>query len=328
MNKGRAWVLVILAILIPVSISAQEHESQFEFTEAFLRDWAQHPVRDVAVKLDCAGPVHPAAQDCELHIGAQFADPSIGDFQGVVLEPPSVCADGGAKVRSTINEFHNASCVGHGFLRAWPEHLTSGSGCSNPNHILEVHPMLTLRCGTSSPLDFTTGLRVAQGLGYKGPSIVNKMLSLRLWVCRTCAASGGDLAPLAFDYCFGKNCTREQASNFARFRARVIASTIRPVAGKTLEGFATAIARVLPVDQQGKPSGGRMQLLKLYALEGSPFHTTLLGLRDTAHPADLDLIGIFTIDPFSVLKVIEQPTEEDWVAVPYPVALIVFGTTE
>jgi len=188
--------------------------------------------------------------------------------------------------------------------------------------------MLTLKCGTNAPLDFRSGIRVVEDLGYKPPATVNNMLSLRLWVCRTCAPSGGDLAPLSFDYCLGNKCTREQASNFARFRIRVITSTIRPVPGKTLEGFATAIARVLPIDQQGKPSGSRMQLLKLYALEGSAFHNALLGLRGAAHPPDLDLIGIFTIDPFSVLKVIENPTDEEWTAVPYPVAFVVFGTVE
>jgi hypothetical protein len=34
------------------------------------------------------------------------------------------------------------------------------------------------------------------------------------------------------------------------------------------------------------------------------------------------------IDPFSVLKVLEHPSEDQWMPVPYPVALVVFGTTE
>lgn len=321
-------ILVLLTVLLTSPLWAQDHSSQFEFTESFVKDWANHPVRDVPVTLDCAGPVHPAAQDCELHIGAQLADPSIGDFQGVVLEPPSICADGGNKWRTKINEFKGASCVGHGFLRAWPEHLTTGSGCSNPNHILEVHPMLTLKCGNAEPLDFTGGLRVVAGLGYKDPAIVNKMLSLQLWVCRTCVSSGEGLSPLAFDFCFGKNCTRESASNFARFKARIIASTIRPESGNPSSGFVSAIARVQPVDQQGKPSGSRMVPLKLYALEGSAFSKALLEMRGATHAADLDLIGLFTIDPFSVLKVIEHAAEEQWEPVPYPVAFVVFGTKE
>ncbi len=328
MNKRFLCILILFALPAATLLLGQEHESQFEFTESFLKDWANQPVRDIAVKLDCAGPVHPAAQDCELHIGAQLADPSIGDFQGVVLEPPSICVDGGTTWRTKINGFHGQSCVGHGFLRAWPEHLTTGSGCSNPNHILEVHPMLTLKCGTGAPLDFTSGLRVVDGLGYKDPTIVNKMLSFQLWVCRTCTSSGGELSPLAFDYSFGKTGTRGQASNFARFRARVIPSTIRPEQGKTLQGFATAIARVLPINQQGNATGSRMTLLKLYALEGSAFYTTLLDMRGAANASDLDLIGIFTIDPFSVLKVLEHPTEDQWMPVPYPVALVVFGTNE
>jgi hypothetical protein len=320
--------LVVLGMLVASAGAAQEHESRFEFTEAFVKDWGHHPVRDLQAMLDCAGPVHPAEQDCELHIGAHLVDPSIGDFAGIVLEPPSICADGGVTWRTTINAFKNESCVGRGFLRAWPEHLASGSGCSNPNHILEVHPLLTLTCGNHEPLSFADKLRVVDNLGYKNPSTVNKMLSLRLWVCRTCAPSGGDLAPLAFDYCFGKQCTREQASNFARFKTRIITSTIRPKTGETLEGFASVIARVLPIDANGNATGSRMQLLKLYALEGSTFYTSLLALRSVAAPDDLDLIGIFTIDPFSILKTLEQPSEDDWILVPYPVALVVFGAVE
>jgi hypothetical protein len=262
MTRARL-ALWLLALLLPIPLRAQDHQSQFEFTEAFLKDWAEHPIRDMAVTLDCAGPVHPAAQDCELHIGSQLTDSSIGDFEGIVLEPPSICADQGSNWRAKINTFKDQACVGHGFPRAWPEHLTSGSGCSNPNHILEVHPLLTLKCGTDDPIDFTDKLRVVPDLGYKDPEIVNKMLTLRLWVCRTCSPSGGELAPLAFDYCFGTKCTREQASNFARFRVRVIASTIRPAAGKTLPGFASAIARVVALDEEGQPTESSRDVLEL-----------------------------------------------------------------
>lgn len=321
--------LIAAAVFLAVGGSqalAQDHESRFEFTRAFLEDWAHHPVRDMQATLDCAGPVHPADQDCELHIGAQLADPSIGDFQGIVLEPPSICEDGGSALRAKINALKKESCVGRGFLRAWPEHLTSGSGCSNPNHILEVHPLLKLTCGSHEPMDFASKLHIAEGLGYKAPAIVNNMLTLRLWLCRTCTPSGGELAPIAFDYCFGKQCTRGAASNFARLKTRIITSTIRPEQGKTIEGFATAIARVQPIDAAGQAAGSKMQLLKLYALEGSEFYQILLGLRGNANTNDRDLIGIFTIDPFSILKALEKQSQDEWETVPYPVALVVFGS--
>jgi len=333
--NSRLVTFALALLIITVSpLSAQSHESRFELTEAFLTDWAHHPVRDVEVKLDCAGPVHPPKDDCEIHIGAQLSDPSISDFQNVVLEPPSVCDQTGTNVRSFINTFKDQDCVGRGFARVWPEHLTSGSGCSNPNHFMEVHPLQTLKCGNQQVLDATRQLRVVEGLGFKAATTVRLMMDLKLWVCEECQGAVNDsgLTAVEFDYCFGKsfdkNCTRPQASNFARFQVRVIRSTIRPKEGANLDGFATVIARVLPVDKDGKASGTRQQLLKLYALEGSDLYDKLLAMRgETGAVKTLDIIGIFSVDPFSVLKVIEKPDfpHGEWVSVPFPVSLVVFG---
>jgi hypothetical protein len=113
----------------------------------------------------------------------------------------------------------------------------------------------------------------------------------------------------------------------------VIASTIRPKPGDevNLDGFATAIVRVLPIDSQGNTSGTRWQLLKLYAMKGSAFYDKLLSLRGAAaSSAELDIIGCFTVDPFSILKVIEKKDLQDgtWAVVPFPVAFAVFGETQ
>jgi hypothetical protein len=111
-------------------------------------------------------------------------------------------------------------------------------------------------------------------------------------------------------------------------KARLIKGTIRPKQGHNLEGFATVIARVLPIDANGHESGHRQKLLKLYAAEGTEFYTKLLSIRDQAGPtAALDVIGIFAVDPFSILKIIEKEdfSEGAWVSVPYPVSLMVFG---
>lgn len=49
-NECWTLTLVIFAILIPIPITAQEHESQFEFAEPFLKDLAPHAVRNADVK--------------------------------------------------------------------------------------------------------------------------------------------------------------------------------------------------------------------------------------------------------------------------------------
>jgi len=312
--------LAFVALGIRPALAQAERESQFELSEATITQWAADPLHDLSVMLDCAGPVHPAANDCELHIGAKLDDPSIGDFTGIVLEPPNVCAEHGKNWRTAINALTGKHATAHGFLRAWPEHLTSGSGCSNPNHILEVHPLLTLQSGNQDVLDFTDKLRVVPDLGYKDPTIVNAMMDLRVWICKGCAASGDN--NIAFDYCFGNNCTRQSASNFARFHATPITSTIKENSAKD---FLSAIARVVPVDEEGNEAGDRHPSLKIYALKGTAFYDMLDHARSQGQPATIDLIGIFTIDFFSIKRALPTAAPATWVRVPYPVALIVFG---
>ena len=316
----------LLFVFAVLPLLAQDHQTRFEVTESFLKDWAHGPVRAMEVNLDCAGPVHDAANDCELHIGSALVDASISDFQGIVLEPPNLCKDPKANWRSTINALGGEDCTGTGFVRAWPEHLTNGSGCSNPNHFMEVHPLTHLKCGATE-FDFTATLRAYDDLGYKPAAIVRKMLGMNVWVCRGCSAGASEMPTIGFDYCFGSPCKAGQASNFARMNVVILRNTIRPEAGKTLPGFATVIARVQPVDVPDEDT--QMSLLKLYAIEGTDFYDALLAERGkTGDVPTWEILGIFAIDPFSVLKTVEAKDFENgkWTAVNNPVTLVVFGS--
>src|SRR5947207_534730 len=122
--------------LLALPLAAQTHQSRFELSEEFVLSWSDSPVRDVAARLDCAGPVHNPANDCEVHIGAEFVDSSFTDFPNVVLEPPNLCKTPRTPTRADLNTLHDEVCTANGFLRAWPEHMTSASGCSNPDHFL------------------------------------------------------------------------------------------------------------------------------------------------------------------------------------------------
>lgn len=319
-----SFALLLVTLALPAA--AQNHTTQFEVSEDFLKAWAHNPVRDVRVTLDCAGPVHDPEDDCELHIGAAFVDPSIGDFQDVVLEPPNICKDNSRSWRSVMNALHGRECISNGFVRAWPEHLKSGQGCSNPKHALEVHPMIHLDCGSGDTFDFTSMLVGHDDLGFKPPATVKRMLDMKVWACRGCESSEG-LSTVSFDYCIGSPCKAGQASNFGRFKVRVIRSTIRPEEGKTIDGFASVIARVSPVAS----TSAQMRVLKLYAVQGTAFYDKLLAQRGkTGSVPTWEVIGIFTIDPFSVLRAMEdeQFVNGTWSEVPHPVSLITFGTVQ
>jgi hypothetical protein len=321
--KGSTLVRpVLLAFLLVAAPMGAQRSVQFDVTEEFLRSWAARPVAALPVRLDCASKAHNAPNDCELHVGAKLADPEISDHQWIVLEPPNVCKHPGAKWRSTINKHRGEDCTATGFLRAWPEHLSMGQGCSNPEHFLEVHPLLSLSCGTTT-YDFTSMLRADSDLGSRPALTVANMLELKLWVCRGCTGAE-DVATIAFDYCFGNPCTRGRASNFARFNARVVRDTIRVRTGKARNGYATAIARVTHADDTPKT----MTLLKVYAIKGTDFYNELLTQHGkTGTVPTWDILGIFAIDPTSVLRTIDRASFRDieWVPVTNPVTFIVFG---
>jgi len=72
-------------------------------------------------------------------------------------------------------------------------------------------------------------------------------------------------------------------------------------------------------------------LLKVYAIEGTAFCTNLLARRGTTgYGAEFDIVGIFTFDPLSIVKVIENPQTPigQWVEVPYAVSFVAFGERE
>jgi hypothetical protein len=152
------------------------------------------------------------------------------------------------------------------------------------------------------------------------------MLGMQVWVCRGCGEGASELPTIGFDYCIGSPCKAGQASNFARMNVAILRDTIRPVLGSTLPGFATAIARVQPIDVP--PEDTQMLLLKLYAIEGTEFYDQLLAERGKDEPEpNWEILGIFTLDPFSVLRTVEAPDFKDgqWSEVHFPVSLVVFG---
>jgi hypothetical protein len=316
----RKLSITVAVCLLAVPLLAQNHQSRFELTDEFVRSWSAEPVRDVEARLDCAGPVHTAEKDCEIHIGAEFVDPSFTDFPNVVLEPPNLCQPPRKPTRAELNELSGEECTANGFLRAWPEHLDNGSGCSNPDHFLEVHPMVRMKCPSQS-FDFIDKLHAEEDLGFKSPEIVEKMMDMQYWVCRGCSA---DEKMLSFDYCFGDPCRAGHASNFARMSAEIIRSTIRPVEGRTLDDVATVIARVQP-----DPDSPRRRPMKLYAVKGTKFYDDLLAERGKTGPATtFEVLGIFALDPFSIVRTIEGKkfSDGEWTPVGDPVSLVVFGS--
>jgi len=336
-------LLAFLAIAAPAG--SADHESRFQLSGEFVANVWKYPVQSLPFTFQCAGPVHTKANDCELHLSLLLDDAAVSDFQYIVGEPPNVCIDDATMHwRDTLNQLEGQHCEGRGVVRVWPEHLTSGSGCSNPEHFMELHPMLSLACA-GTEYNWTDRLYAVEGLGYKPPATVRKMLSFRLWVRSSCTwtrpsfdqpADVPDTCMVDFDYCSGDPCTRSFLSNFARLSVRPVVDWIRPRCDpgeeQRLSDFTTVLARAAPIDQAGEASDEHHGFVKLYAVAGTSFHEKLRSLRPCGSaPTEVDpafdLIAMFMADSLAVVRALEDPAYQagEWVEVTFPVALVVFG---
>ncbi len=328
-----------LSLLIAAHARAQQrHVNAFALSESFINNTWRHSVAEIETVIGCSGPQHPPANDCEIHIGASLTDTSISDYPDIVIEPPNVCKfkppPGGW--RKFFDQTDGKTCRAKGMIRVWPEHLDSGSGCSNPPHFMELHPALSLRCEGNFSAEMTKHLKAFADLGYKPPELVLATLdTFRLWLCKGCEqrAAEDDAAltqgMVSFDYyvCDAQDrCGRKGVSNFARLLVTVQPSTIRPTPDKNY-GFLTAIAHVVPIDQSGSYEHNQMRNLKLYAVEGTDFYQTLDKARGRSSMKPVDVIGIYTVDALSVKKALDKSKAGEWTEVEYPVSMIIFGQT-
>jgi hypothetical protein len=330
------FTLTITAVsLVAAQPSTPAHESRFELTESFIRDQWRHPIRAIDVVPQGAGPVHDPVSDCEIHVGAQLVDQSISNFVGLVLEPPNVCKDK-SKSKTAWRAFYDAAagktCAASGFIRAWPEHLDSGSGDSNPPHFMELHPLRELSCPSGPNIALRDKLKAFPDLGFKDATLVDVIFrTFQLWVKRIPNPDASAPTTIAFDY---RVCNREETAcgnrvsvpNFARLTVRPLSGTLRSVtAGASQEAFKTLIVRARP-HSTDESEVVHAQLTKLYALDGTDFSGALGS--GSSIDKDFDVLGIFTIDSLSVIKTLDAMKDkgtDDWTEVSFPIAIVVFG---
>jgi hypothetical protein len=318
-----------------------QHNSRWEFSERFIRDTWLHPIRTLDVKILGAAKAHDAPNDCEIHIGVELQDQSVSDFVGAVLEPPNVCKDTSRSLlgwKTFYNAAANEVCKADGFIRAWPEHLTNGEPPSNPEHIMELHPLRTLAC-PSVNVDVRPQLAVHADLGYKtGRQIETVLRTFRLWVRRTPHPDSDALDTVAFDYFVctlttsGESCGfGHTVPNFGRLSVQAIGTTKRcSGGGANGEEFRTIIGRARARGRTGSLVS-RAHLAKFYALPGTTFYSALGDQCSPPGPPtnnNFDVLGIFTIDPLAVVKTLDRIKHDgldgQWVEVAFPVAFIIF----
>jgi hypothetical protein len=275
--------------------------------------------------------VKALAQDCEVHVAGTLLDREFGEPEAVISEPPNDCkflpnaknptsAVTGASWRTLLDRHVlNHDCTITGFPRIFTEHADSGTaGTSNPNHVFELHPALTIACDGEQSLGFSHALTAPTGLRHitaesAASCLRDRRLSVRF--------KDGQYE---FIQSGGHGC-----GNFAI----VEVGSLNPKWIRATDGGHTALARV-------SADGSTRESLKLYTLNGTVADTWLAGLNPpTRQPAKVItdrvlLHGVITYDYFSIIRTLHEvgattwKRPADWVEIPFPLAFIVYGQTQ
>jgi hypothetical protein len=282
--------------------------------------------------------VHGLAADCELHVAAKLANNRlVGAPRGIVVEPPNVCkrrvpqvAQTGAISSAWTQYFDdhvkNTSCTVTGFPRIFTEHSTGGTvggtGGSNPDHVVEVHPVTQLSCDGST-IDFVPLIQIFPGMrrisdGSARACIEERKLSVRQ------RGSGDQIRYEFFEE--GAKGAGGRCGNFVAVDAHIGKDYLRELSNGADH---VALAQVWVGESGPFP-------LKLYTFKGTPVDDAVAGLLanpDENAQLELSVHGVLTYDYFTIAQAVQDenfqwlPASElkEYKAIRAPLSLVVFG---
>jgi len=289
-------------------------------TQAYVRELArQNSLRfELAVTINGrTASVHGASSDCEMHL-AGISDIKIGFPGQVVVEPPNLCANDAPSALGTswgnVFDSHvmNTPCTAVGFPRLYAEHLANGKPPANPPHMVEIHPVMEMRCGGTT-IDFAPFMGIVPNMSRILDASADQCISgFKLWVRRNTTTK-------EYEY-FEERPNR--CGNFA-----VLDAVVDPRFVRAVRGGHSALAQVW-TGEEGGPYP-----FKLYTYAGTPEDATIeqIGSANNEAPEEtLQFHGMLTIDYFWVLKTVRTQAGTwrvvaNWTRVPFPLAMVVFG---
>src|SRR5215813_9373587 len=169
-------LVVPLGIANPRPVANGQDGDEFDFTinEAFLNKLASDDtlVQTMNVKMQAHSSLHSLSSDCEMHVAGSAQGVSMGSPSAIVVEPPNLClfvppgvskSPGSFWPKNFDDNVISKTCEVKGFFRIFTEHASGTPTPSNPNHVFEVHPALSIKCGDNE-ISFKTFLSAPEGL--------------------------------------------------------------------------------------------------------------------------------------------------------------------
>jgi hypothetical protein len=155
----------------------------------------------MTLEMNARSSVHSLGSDCELHVAGTPVDAE--DLAGppaVVVESPNLCknkpAGGGKWEKFFDDHVIGETCQVKGFPRIYDEHLAGEETETNPHHMLEIHPAVTITCGPTT-IDATGFLTYYDGMSEIQPSSAAECFSTNLEVRKNTRRIGTSSRPIA-----------------------------------------------------------------------------------------------------------------------------------
>lgn len=340
--------LLLLGTPVPI-LSAQDplpSDVNFALTRSWLEDlltggpggrtvgvrWAAE------MKMGERSGVHGLADDCELHVAARLPNNRlIAAPRGLVIEPPNVCRRRVPQISQTGTigaawttyfdaNVKDKTCTVTGFPRIFTEHSAGGGGSgSNPDHVVEVHPVTELRCGTDI-IDFIPLIRIFAGMRKIQPNSARACLEDRTLQVRQRGSGDQIRYEFAED---GAKGSGGSCGNFAVIDAHIGKDYLRET---TNGGDYAALAQAWIGESGPYP-------IKVYAYKGTAVGDSIAALL--ANPDDLAELrfrvhGLFTYDYFTIAQSIQDDARhwlpadslKVWKPVPKPLAFVIYGLAQ
>jgi hypothetical protein len=232
------------------------------------------------------------------------------------LEPPNLCKQKPpalGKWEAWVDaKVKGQQCEVVGFPRIFTEHATGGQGDSNPDHVLEIHPALRMRCSISSAdIDFRPFLKIHKGMRRMKDTTAASCFQGRELRVRKNAER------YEFKQNGGGSCGNFAVVSIAFYKREWV---------HEINGGHSAIVRAF-VGQEGPFT------LKVYTLAGTEADQILVDAAVGLNGSRLLVHGMITYDYFNILRAVRRPDRswlpdamlKTWTPVEFPVALVLFG---
>ncbi len=251
-----------------------------------LKDWSQKVTISVNVEILGHSKVHNVDADCEMHFGAHV--PSYrGEPDGWVLEPMNLCLESfpGKSGHSNRDwEDFGTSLTGarvrvDGVPRIWPEHLVGG-GPSNPNHAIEIHPVVKLQRGNKI-YDFATFVYAPEGF----PGGVSEGTAQKILTDTEVEVTEND-GMVEVDFASGR------IGNFTTLEISVDGDSVEKLSGGHRADGAVVLSRTQRIP------------VRLLTIEGSEADKTIdqFGKSKRHRKTTFDALVLFSLNPEALYK--------------------------